>query len=1235
MHMQRLVHTLAFAMIAWIGIAGTVLAAKDTKDDKGPTAPKNEEHTGTFVAFTNSNSKIKILENGKEVEFELKGDAKATFEGIETSFDALPTDHPVTLFVTVNYENVFSTDVPRPVVTKIDFPAPWHRTGLGVFGILAGIIAISFGVGRSMASSLRMPDHDWKIGLMVFCTLIGAAITWMGWPPSLGVDLRGGVKLVYEIDPNRNLGGTAAADDPKKSDAKKDDTRPENKPGKVDMGKLIDAINKRINPGGQKEVIVRVYGENKVEVIVPKADRVEIDRVRRLISTSGLLQFRIVATEERTDRGILAIAKALPKQKSEILVGDMVKARWVKLNRQKFPPGSRGRMVIRSNGGEDEALVEQDAPQIQVNGDQLAYSRRGRDNNGRNSVDFGFKDLGALNFSKLTGTHLPDGSGSSVFHFQLAIVLDNELLSAPSLNTQISANGQITGDFTDDEVKSLVDILNAGSLPAALTQEPVSQQTIDPLLGADTIRTATFAMWLSCIAVPIFMIFYYRFSGIVATLTTALHMLLIVAVMIMIHAAFTLTGLAGLALTVGMAVDANVLIYERMREELARGASLKMAIRNGFDRALATIIDTNVTTLIAATVLYVIGTDQVRGFAVTLWLGVILNVFTATFGTRVLFNVAEKLHWIRELKMMQFIGVPKVDFMAKRHFWLTFSAITSIIGLAAFFSLGRQVWDIDFTGGSSVDIVFAKDHKQTDGQHVKELLEKSISDAKATPLEDLDVYGISIQGQEPNTMFRVVTSDQDVPKVKADIVRAFAGQLRVLDVKVGAVTLATATAPSSDKPNSDITFPPRDLPESGPKLEEPKLEEKKPEEKKPEEKTPDKVEEKKDTPSTEKEPASKESATDEKKQSSTIRFRPDVALAALGNEAIMLAQADDKKADEKTSDDKRADDPKPDAFPPIGPPPIVAPFSPIAPASTVEGASGSSFVGGSRFTINLSDDATYGLVNLLLGETEKNLEQEFPGAHHDLTFAKFGGKSSEMSKTFDVQISLPPEKAQPFINEFTKLAGAPDFSNADFFGPQVADKTKEQTIYALVASWALIILYVWIRFQRVAYGLAAVIALIHDVIIAIGCLALAHYVSTYMPGLASALLLAPFKVNLTIIAAILTIIGYSVNDTIVVFDRIREVKGKAPDVTGQIVNDSVNQTLSRTLLTSFTVFLVVLILYIFGGVGVRAFSFAMMVGVATGTYSSIYIASPILVWLENLTKSNRERDRLTSSSTGR
>jgi SecD/SecF fusion protein len=213
---------------------------------------------------------------------------------------------------------------------------------------------------------------------------------------------------------------------------------------------------------------------------------------------------------------------------------------------------------------------------------------------------------------------------------------------------------------------------------------------------------------------------------------------------------------------------------------------------------------------------------------------------------------------------------------------------------------------------------------------------------------------------------------------------------------------------------------------------------------------------------------------------------------------------------------------------------------------------------------------------------------------------------------WNVKIKLPPQQAQPRLKSIqAAVADTPFFPSSNTIGAKVAGSTRMQAIYALVASLLCIVAYIWVRFQKVIFGLAAVVALVHDVLITLGLIALSAFLAPYL----GFLLIDPFKIGLPVLAAFLTIIGYSLNDTIIVFDRIREVRGKAPRLTEQMVNDSVNQTLSRTLLTSGTTLLVIVILYIAGGEVIHGFAFSLLVGVVVGTYSSIYIASPVLLWM--------------------
>jgi SecD/SecF fusion protein len=195
----------------------------------------------------------------------------------------------------------------------------------------------------------------------------------------------------------------------------------------------------------------------------------------------------------------------------------------------------------------------------------------------------------------------------------------------------------------------------------------------------------------------------------------------------------------------------------------------------------------------------------------------------------------------------------------------------------------------------------------------------------------------------------------------------------------------------------------------------------------------------------------------------------------------------------------------------------------------------------------------------------------------------------------------------------TSLAARPLPERLENFDAQLAADTSRSALYAILASWCVIALFLWFRFGNWTFGAATVLCLIHDLCFTLGCIAMCHYLVAWAPGLASVFGIEDFKIDLPAVAALLTLIGYSVSDTIVVFDRIREVRGKNPLLTPQMINDSVNQTLSRTLLASLTVFLVVLVLFIWGGEGVHLFAFVMVVGVIVGTYSSIYIASPLLL----------------------
>jgi SecD/SecF fusion protein len=234
--------------------------------------------------------------------------------------------------------------------------------------------------------------------------------------------------------------------------------------------------------------------------------------------------------------------------------------------------------------------------------------------------------------------------------------------------------------------------------------------------------------------------------------------------------------------------------------------------------------------------------------------------------------------------------------------------------------------------------------------------------------------------------------------------------------------------------------------------------------------------------------------------------------------------------------------------------------------------------------------------------------------------------TEDNGKHWSVELRADVPQLVKILKELKKTVGdSPVWLSSNKIGGKVAGDTRNKAVAALVACLLGIVFYIWIRFQRVHFGLAAVVALVHDVLITLGMLAL----SFWLADVFGFLLIQEFKINLPIIAAFLTIIGYSLNDTIVVFDRVREVRGKSPEITKEIINKSINQTLARTVLTSLTTLLVVLILYVLGGESIHGFAYALVVGIMVGTYSSIFVASPALLWMtaepETARKSRRER----------
>ncbi|SFI34972.1 protein translocase subunit SecD [Planctomicrobium piriforme] len=937
-----------------------------------------------------------------------------------------------------------------------------------VFLVILAVIVLPFVLGTLIARWLKMRDYATKIGLVLFSLTLalGPFVTrWVsGQNPlsaiSLGIDLAGGTNMEFAVN---------------RQEAEATGKQITNEV----MDKMVAAVSRRVNPTGTEEVTVRRVGADRIEVIVPGADQEKVQATKRKIVDLGKLEFSVLANEV-DHQDLIQLADSLGDKVKEIFRNNQLIGKWrpaavtAETGEPKVQPGDRVHVRTVEVNGKPQLqylVVVNPDPAQRIDGDLLKQVRETVTDRGL-AVGFTFNDRGGHLMQQLTSKYQPrTGAG---YKTRLAVLLNEEVHSAPTINAVIGSTGVIEGSFTQDEINDLVNVLNAGALQVPLYREPVSEFTVSPTLGSDVQRKGLSAMAVSIVAVLAVTLVYYLVCGFIADLCLLLNLILVLGAMSLIDATFTLPGLAGLVLSIGMAVDSNVLIFERMREERQRGSSMRMAIKNGFEKAFSTIFDSNVTTLITAVVLYYIGTEQVKGFAVTLFIGIVISMFTAVYVGRIIFDIAEQKKWITDLKMMNIVPTGNFDFLGKRYIAVGISLLVMILGLLLVGYRGKDNLDIDFRGGSMVAFKFDGESPTVD--EVRAALDKKFE--KSISLERLS---INEAGKE-QVLFRMRTIESNPKTVSDNIRAAFAEtplQLVQQHIQIGEVTPIA----KSETPLAADAAP--DLFAGGHKV--------------------------------------------------VVKLSQETLPASLAEQAAIFL-ADQKKLD------------KPQ--------------------------------------------------DLVIGQGIDQVE----------------GKAKEIRLRFAA--SVPEADIKNVLADFTqKMEGAPHFEEINTFAAAVAGDAQKSALLAIALSFLAIIIYLWVRFQRVTFGLAACVALVHDVLITLGLVAFGAYFSGNAVG--QFLMLEDFKINLTIVAAFLTIIGYSLNDTIVVFDRIREVRGRNPLLTEKMINQSLNQTLSRTLLTSVTTLIVVFIMYIMGGEGIHGFAYCLMLGILVGTFSSIYVASPVLLWLTN------------------
>ena len=509
----------------------------------------------------------------------------------------------------------------------------------------------------------------------------------------LGIDLNGGAEFLLKLE-----AGDANAE------ANFDKYR----------DNAIETLRKRLESNNIFESEISPAGQDLISVRVPVSNKDEKARLEKLILRSAKLEFRLVHPDSDAE---------VRKFEAYLAEGGDPE------NYQDTPPEAEFlSMEERDRDGNlfyRWTLVENE---VQMEGDQVEDAAVHLNEFNFREISLKFKPQGAVEFGKIT---------TKWVNHRLAIVLDGQLYSAPNLKEPIlGGSASISGNFSQDEAKGVADALVSGSLPFNITI--ASRSDIDATVGTETIRQSLYSGIIGTILVMIFMIVYYRFAGMIANISLVFNALVLIGAMAAFDVVLTLPGIAGIILTIGMAVDANVLIYERIREEMEAGKTLRHAVDVGFNRAFSAIFDSNLTTLFIGLILFWQGTGAIKGFALTLAIGIFTTLFTAVFLTRLLFDLFLRIPFLKmdKLTMMMFLPNPKFDFITlSKKIFIPLSCVMTIGSLVLFAVKGSDTLGIDFTGGTQLLVRYVPKDKAQEQIPVSEIdtwLKNSGYDSKST-----------------------------------------------------------------------------------------------------------------------------------------------------------------------------------------------------------------------------------------------------------------------------------------------------------------------------------------------------------------------------------------------------------------------------------------------------------------------------------------------------------------------
>ena len=830
----------------------------------------------------------------------------------------------------------------------------------------------------------NMDKHAiWKwLTLIVLMAFSLVLVTPPGEKIRLGLDLKGGTRFVVEIDKVRLEEEIRSRPD----NVSDEDIAAVVKDTLKDaQERAVEVIRNRVDNLGIAEPIIYLGQQDRIIIELPGIDEEKRKEAQDSIERLAFLEFRMV--HEDNDELVLELFdKSLTPEGYRIVqVGNrkyykrdsafpdtaMDRAYHKRLGRFEVPDAAH-EFMLQKDKVEDQKVFRPFyvKRRREFSGENLEDAMTGYQSFGQPVVNIRFDSKGSRKFADVTADYAPGGrkNPNPQKTRQLAIVLDGTLYSAPVINEAIfGGRAEISGSFTVREANFLSNILRAGSLPAPV--KIVEMRSVEPSLGQDSIDSGMRAVVYGGLMVLAFMLVHYRLCGVIANLALILNMLLLPLGMIaaagflslgLTNAAgggsiqlpvLTLPGIAGILLTIGMAVDANVLIFERIREEFRTGKQLWSAVTAGYDRAFVTIMDANLTTLLTGIILFRFGSGPIRGFAVTLCAGIVVSMFTALVITKLFFGIIASKTNIKTLKMLSIIKDTSIDFISKRKFAAVISVALIVVSWGLLVTRAVKtpdaVFGVDFMGGSSMTFTFK--------------------------------------------------TKQPVESIRA--------------------TLAAAGIKEAH-----------------------------------------------------------------------IQYQKEMTKD--GKEFLQIKTGSDGIRDAK-------------------------------PIDIVKGS----------------------------------LNGTYPDS------------------------------------EFTMV-------QSDHVGPQIGKELKKSAVVSIILALFGIIVYISWRFE-LGFAIGAIVALTHDVLVTAGIYCMFDR-----------------QISLPIVAALLTIVGYSVNDTIVVFDRIRENLRQVQNMSFKdICNLSINQTLRRTVLTSLTTLITIVMLLIVGGGAINDFALALCIGVLVGTYSSIFVATPVvLLW---------------------